>query len=73
MYVPLFFLGVIVTKILPMGVSNSPENFQQKTNDLFHRFGFIRMYINELLLLSKGDWKDYVQKLELTINKKKEK
>ena len=28
-------------KRLPMGIADSPENFQQKMNDLFHGFEFI--------------------------------
>ena len=54
-----------------MGVTNSPENFQQKLNDLFHGFEFIRAYIDYLLILSKGDWTDHVQKLELPLDKLK--
>ena len=42
-------------------------------NDLFHGFKFIRAYIDDLLILTKGDWIDHVQKLELTLNKLKEK
>ena len=28
-------------KLLPMGISNSPDIIQQKMNDLFHIFEFI--------------------------------
>ena len=42
-------------------------------NDLIHGFEFIREYINNLLILTKGDWTNYVQKLELILNKLKEK
>ena len=48
-------------KLLPMGVAKSPEIFQQKMNDLFHGFGFIRAYIYHILVLTKGDWTDHVQ------------
>ena len=58
-------------KRLPMGVGNSPYIFQQKMNDLFHGFEFIRAYIEDVLILTKGDWTDHVQKLELTLNKLK--
>ena len=58
-------------KRLPMGVTNSPEIFQQIMNDLFYGFEFIHEYIDELLILTKVDWIDHVQKLELTINKLK--
>ena len=56
-----------------MGGANSPEIFQQNMNDLFHGFEFIRAYIYNLLIMAKGDWKYHLQKLELTLNKLKEK
>ena len=56
-----------------MRVEKPPENFQQKMNDLFHGFEFICAYIDDLLILTKGYWKNHVQKLELTLNKLKEK
>ena len=40
-------------------------------NNLFHGFEFIRVYIYDLLILTKIDWTDHVQKLELTLNKLK--
>ena len=50
-------------KRLPMGISNSPDIFQQKMNYLFHGFNFIRAYIDDLLVLTKGYWTDHEQKL----------
>ena len=47
-------------KRLPMGVANLPDIFQQKMNDLFHRFEFIYLYIDEILILTKGYWTDHV-------------
>ena len=58
-------------KHLPMGVANYPSNFQYNMNDLFHGFKYIRAYIDEHLVLTKGDWTDHLQKLELTLNKLK--
>ena len=52
-----------------MGVSNLSDIFQQEMNDLFHGFEFIRAYIDYLFILTKGEWTDHVQKLELTLNK----
>ena len=46
-----------------MVVANSQGNFQQKMNDLFHVFEFIRAYIENILILTRGDWKYHVQKL----------
>ena len=38
---------------LPMGIANSPDIVQQKMNDLFRGFEFIRAYIYDLLVLTK--------------------
>ena len=54
-----------------MVIDNLPDIFQQKRNDFFHVFELIRVYINDLLILTKRDWTDHVQKLELTLNKLK--
>ena len=54
-------------KQLPMGITDFPENLQQKMNDLFRGFEFIRVYIDELLILTKGYCTDHVHKLELTL------
>ena len=42
-------------------------------NDLFHGFRFICAYIDDLLLLTKVYWVDHIHKLDLTLNKLKEK
>ena len=54
-----------------MVVSNSPDIFQHKMNDLFHGFEFICVYIDGLLILTRGDWTYHVHKLEITLNKLK--
>ena len=38
---------------------------------MFHGFEFIRAYIDDILILDKGDWTDHIQKLELMLNKLK--
>ena len=50
-------------KCLPMGVANSPDISQQKMNGLFLGLEFIRAYIDDLLILTKGDCADHVKKL----------
>ena len=42
-------------KHLPMGVNNSLEIFQEKMNEMFRGFEFIRAYIDDLLIITKGD------------------
>ena len=54
-----------------MGVSNSPDIFQEKMNEVFRAFEFIRAYINDLLIITKGDWSDQFEKLKLTPKKLK--
>ena len=41
-------------KRLPMEMYDSPKIFQHKMNYLFHGFEFIRAYIYDLLILTKG-------------------
>ena len=41
-------------------------------NDLFHGFEFIHEYIYDLLTLTKGDYIDHTQNLQLTLKKLKE-
>ena len=55
--------GKYCYKLLTMVVSSLPEIFQQKMNDLFHGFEFRCAYIDDILILTKGDWTDHVQKL----------
>ena len=64
-------VGKYCYKHIPMVVANSPNIFQQKMNDLFHRIKFIPVYIDDLLVLTKLERTYHVQNLELTINKLK--
>ena len=50
-------------KRLPMGVANSTGHLQQKMNYLWHGFEFIRAYIDDILIPTKGDWTDHIHKL----------
>ena len=58
-----YTMGKYPYKHLPMEVSNSPENLQQKMNISPQRSEFILVYIGVLLVLEKWDWKDHIQKL----------
>ena len=59
-------------KRLPTGICNSPEIFQENMNEMFRGFEFIREYINELLIITKGDWSDHLNKLERVLQNLKE-
>ena len=55
-----------------MGVSNSPEFFQEKMNKMFRGFEFIPVYVNDLLIITKSDWSNHLEKLELTLQNLKD-
>ena len=50
-----------------MGVCNSPDIYQENVKKMFHGFEFTRAYINDLLIITKGDWSNQLEKLELTL------
>ena len=50
-----------------MWVSNSLEIFQEKMNEMFLGFEFIRAYIDDLLVTTKGNCFDNLEKLELKL------
>ena len=43
-----------------MGVCNYPENFQEKKNEMFCGIEFIIAYIDDLLIITKGDWPNHL-------------
>ena len=49
---------------LPMGVKCAPDIFQERMTDLFQGMEYIRAYLDDLLILSKGDWTDHCIKLD---------
>ena len=57
---------------LPMGLSNSPDVFQEKMNELFHGFEYVRAYIDDLLVISKGTYEDHLTKLREVFTKLRE-
>jgi len=45
---------------LPMGLANSQDIFQEKMGDLFANLENIQAYIDNLLVLTKGNWEDHL-------------
>ena len=66
-------MGKYCFKRLPMEVSNYPDILQDKINEMFHRFDFFLVYIDDLLIISNGEWSNHLEKLELTLKNLKEK
>ena len=57
---------------LPQGICNGPDVFQEKMIELFDGMEYIRAYIDDLLILSTGDYADHLEKLEATLIKLKQ-
>ena len=53
----------------PMGLCNSPDIFQEKMCELFHGLDYVRAYIDDLLCLTKGDFRDHLEKLEMIFSR----
>ena len=49
---------------LPMGLCNSPDIFQERMSTLMADLEWVRTYIDDLLALTTGDWKDHLEKLD---------
>lgn len=45
---------------LPMGLCNSPDIFQEKMSELMAGLEFVKVYIDDLLVLTKGDFEDHL-------------
>ena len=49
---------------VPMGLCNSPDIFQEKMNELFEGLDFVRACIDDLLVLTKGNFDEHLERLE---------
>ena len=58
-----FPFGKYEMQRLPMGLCNSPDIFQEKMSELFDGLEFVRTYIDDLLILTKGTFEDHLEKL----------
>ena len=54
---------------LPMGLCNSPDIFQEKMNKIFAGFEYVRVYINDLLIITKGSFEYHSNHLDTVIEK----
>jgi len=54
---------------LPMGLSNSPDIFQEKMSDLMRGLEFVRAYIDDLLILTKGNFDTHLDNLEKVLER----
>ena len=54
-----------------MGLCNSPDIFQDKMNELFNGLEYVRAYIDDLLIISNGNFEDHLNKVKIVLNKLK--
>ena len=48
---------------LPMGLCNSPDIFQEKMSTLMQDLEFVRAYIDDLLVITKGSYEEHLSRL----------
>ena len=48
---------------LPMGLCNSPDIFQEQMSNLMQDLKYVRAYIDDLLIISKGSFEDHMVKV----------
>ena len=58
-------------QVLPQGLSNSPDIFQENMSNLFRDLEFVREYIDDLLITSNGTLKDHISKVEQVLQRLK--
>ena len=49
---------------LPMGLCNSPDIFQEKMSDLLEGLDSVRVYIDDVLHVTKGTWTEHLKGLD---------
>ena len=54
---------------LPMGLCNSPDIFQEKMSELMTGLEFVRAYLDDLLIISKGSFKEHLDHLEQVLTR----
>ena len=52
-----------------MGLCNSPDIFQERMSFLIQGLEYVRIYIDNLLIITKNDYQDHLDKLETVLNK----
>ena len=53
---------------LPMGMSGSPDIFQEKMSDLMRTLEYVRTYIDDLLIMTPGTYDDHLTKLQVVLD-----
>lgn len=54
---------------LPMGLCNSPDIFQEHMSELMLDLEYVRTYIDDLLIFTKGTFEDHLDKLQTVLRR----
>ena len=65
----IFPFGKHELQVLPMGLCNSPDVFQENVSDLFQELDCVWTCIDDLLVITKGACEDHLQKLDAVLSK----
>ena len=56
---------------LQMQLCNSPDVFQEKMNELFNGLEYVKVYIDDILIISNGNFKDHLNKVKIVLKELK--
>ena len=65
--------GLYKYKRMAMGLSISPDTFQEKMSKLFGDSPWIKVYLDDLLIFSNGSYKDHLKKVDQALARLKSK
>ena len=54
---------------LPMGLCNAPDIFQEKMSELMAGLEFVRAYLDDLLIVSKGTFEEHLDHIEQVLTR----
>ena len=56
-------------QVLPMGLCNGPDVFQEKMSTLFQELQCVRTHIDDLPVMMTGDLEDHLEKPDVVLRK----
>ena len=54
---------------LPMGIAGSPDFFQEKMSSLMQTLSYIKVYLDDLLVITKSTYDDHLEKLKVVLSR----
>ena len=60
--------GLYWYKRLGMGLSISPDWFQERITELFADLPFVKVYLDDILIHSDGSYEDHMEKLSQVLS-----